>query len=266
MANSGTDARRLPLRRDPDPVRALRRCPGGDPPRRPRRPRGARPARASPGARSTADRRCSVRRCQRRRGGQPQRGPDGGPARGSAHGPAGGDGQPPVRILAGGGDSGQPPGRDRRRLVRARRRGGVDVARSVDPAQARARPSGRPRDPAFEHARMADGQPENAGAVDDLARGEHREARRDPRRHARGPGRVRAAQPHARRGGMGRRLLFALGRAGAGYRPRGRREHPPRHDARETRATEAGVHGPGHRHRRQRLTAQRRRRRGADRR
>ena len=51
------------------------------------------------------------------------------------------DGQPPVRLLAGRRDAGEPGGRDRRRVARARRRRRVDVARAVGPAQAGARAS-----------------------------------------------------------------------------------------------------------------------------
>ena len=62
--------------------------------------------------------------------------------------------------------------------------------------------------------------PEMPDAVDDLARREHREARRHLRHRPRGAGRVRAAQPPARRRGVGRRLLRRLGRPGARHRPR----------------------------------------------
>ena len=59
---------------------------------------------------------------------------------------------------------------------------------------------------------MADGQPRDAGAVDDLARRERREARPHLRDLPGGPGRVRAAQPPARGGRVGRRLLRRVGR------------------------------------------------------
>ncbi len=70
-------------------------------------------------------------------------------------------------------------------------------------------------DAALDDARMADGQPGDARPVDDLARREHREARRHPRDHPRGAGRVRGAQPPARRRRLGRRVLRRLGRPGA---------------------------------------------------
>ena len=55
----------------------------------------------------------------------------------------------------------------------------------MDPAEAFARIPGGQRDALLLRARLAHGQPEDAGAVDGLARREHREARRDARDHAR---------------------------------------------------------------------------------
>ncbi len=89
----------------------------------------------------------------------------------------------------------------------ARRRRRVDVARAVGRAQAREGAARGRRDAALHDARLAHGQSAHAGPVDDLARREHGEARRDPRDHARAAGRVRAAQPPRHRGGVGRRLL-----------------------------------------------------------
>ena len=60
----------------------------------------------------------------------------------------------------------------------ARRRRRVDEPRAVGAAQARAAVPARPRDAALDHARLADGQPGDAGGVDDLARRERREAGR----------------------------------------------------------------------------------------
>ena len=83
-----------------------------------------------------------------------------------------------------------------------------------------------------------------------------------------GAGRVRGAQPPARRGGLGRRLLRPVGRAGAGARRRAhaRRGHPPRHVGRGAGQAQArlreGRHGDGG----QRVAAQRRRGRDAARR
>ena len=70
--------------------------------------------------------------------------------------------------------------------------------------------------------------PDMPDAVDDLARREHREARRHPRHRPRGAGRVRAAQPPARRRRLGRRLLRRLGRPGRRHRAHARRGHPRR--------------------------------------
>ena len=121
---------------------------------------------------------------------------------------------------------GEPRDRDRRRRRRARRRRGVDEPRAVGGAEAGEGLPGRSADDALHHARLAHGQPEHAGPVDDLARRVDREAGRHPRRRPGGAGRVRAAQPPARRPGLERRLLRLLGRPGAGRRPRARRGHP----------------------------------------
>ena len=73
--------------------------------------------------------------------------------------------------------------------------------------------------------------PEMPDAVDDLARREHREGGGHLRHLARRAGRVRGPQPPARGGGVGRRLLRPVGRAGAGARrrARARRGHPAGH-------------------------------------
>ena len=93
----------------------------------------------------------------------------------------------------------------RRRVAGRRRRRRVDDAarRGCCCKPSRAYP-GRQRDAALDDARLAHGQPADARAVDDLARRERREARRHLRDLARGPGRVRAAQPPARRAGLRR--------------------------------------------------------------
>ena len=91
-------------------------------------------------------------------------------------------------------------------------RRGVDVARAVGAAQARARAPARPRDAALDDAGLADGQPADARAVDDLAGAERREARRHVLDQPRGAGRVRAAQPPERRARVGRGLLRLGGR------------------------------------------------------
>ena len=93
---------------------------------------------------------------------------------------------------------------------------------------------------------------------------ERREARRHLRDHPRGPGRVRAAQPPARRPRRGTTGFYDdVGRAGARHRARARREHPRRHLAGEARQAEAGVRKGRDGDRRQLLAAQRRRRRDA---
>ena len=86
--------------------------------------------------------------------------------------------QPPVRLEPRRRDAGQPRDRDRRRRRRAGRRRRVDEPRAVGRAQAREGLPGRPADDALDDARLAHGQPGDARAVDDLARREHREARR----------------------------------------------------------------------------------------
>ena len=82
----------------------------------------------------------------------------------------------------------------------------------------------------------------------------------------RGPGRVRASQPPARGGRLGRGLLRRVGRAGAGHRARARRDGAARHVAREARQAQAGVRQGRHRDRRQLFAAERRRRSDAARR
>ena len=59
---------------------------------------------------------------------------------------------------------------------RAGRRGRVDEPGALDRAQARRAPSRPSRAALLEHARLADGQPEDARPVDDLARRQRREA------------------------------------------------------------------------------------------
>ena len=118
-----------------------------------------------------ADRRRHLRQRQRRGRGQPQRRPHGRAARGPADERPGQHRQPPLRIVAGRRDARQPRDRDRRRRRRAGRRRGVDEPRAVGAAQAR---EGLPRRTDQElystHARLAHGQPRDAGRVDDLAR------------------------------------------------------------------------------------------------
>ncbi len=148
----------------------------------------------SPRARPRADRRRHLRQRQRRRRGQPQRRAHVRPARGPADERPGQHRQPPLRLEPRRRDAGQPRDRDRRRRRRPGRRRGVDEPRAVGRAQAREGLPGRPADDALDDARLAHGQPEHARPVDDLARREHREARRHPQDRPRGAGRVRAAR------------------------------------------------------------------------
>ena len=97
--------------------------------------------------------------------------------------------------------------------------------------------------------------------------GETAENVADPRRLARGAGRVRGPQPQARRGGVGGRALRRLGRpARRGCGARARRGDPARHEHREARGAQARVREGRDGHRGQRVAAQRRRGRAADRR
>ena len=101
--------------------------------------------------------------------------------------------------------------------------GGVEsMSRAGGAAQARARVRDRRSDAVFDDPGMADGQPEDARGVDDLARGEHREGGRAPWRGPRGA--VRVDWLHA---GAGRRAQAAR-RAGVPRLP-GRHGDPLGH-------------------------------------
>ncbi len=110
-------------------------------------------------------------------------------------------------------------------------------------------------------ARLADGEPEDAVALDSGAR----RGRRDPRRraldHTRGAGSVRARVARARREGVGRRRVRRRSDPGPGRGLGARRVHPRGHDAREARVAEAGVPRGWHRHSGQLVADERRRRR-----
>ncbi len=220
---------------------------------RPGRARGQGAARALAAARARARGRGPVRRRESGRRGQPQRGAHGVASERPAHERSRLDDQPPVRLEPGRGDAGQPRDRDRRGGRGAGRRGRVDEPRAVDPAQARAGVPVGASAASLEHAGVADGQPEHARPVDDLAGRERREAGGHLSRLARGPGRVRAAQPPERPGGVGKRVLRRVGGPGTRHRTRARREHPPRHLAREAGQAQAGVREGRHRDRRQLL-------------
>ena len=140
-----------------------------------------------------AGRRDRARQRQRRRRGQPQRRPDGRAAGGAARSrcPAV-DGQPALRLQPRRHDRRLPADRARRGRRRRRRWRRVDVARAVGAAEARAAVPGRQRRAGLDHARLAAGQPRDAGRVDGLARRGDRAAARARGREPRGPGRVRA--------------------------------------------------------------------------
>ena len=87
---------------------------------------------------------------------------------------------------------------------------------------------GDPPGAVLDHARLAHGQPGDAGAVDDLARAQRREARRDVLDLARRAGRLRAALAPAGRRGVGGRRLRGRDRRRAGRRAGARRGHPRR--------------------------------------
>ena len=162
-----------------------------------------------PAARTSTDRRRHLRHRQRLRRGQPRRCAHGSAARRLANLGTGRDRQPPLWLEPRGCDPGRPRDRDRRCRDRRRRRRRGDESLALDPREAVTRFPGRQRDAVLLDARMAHGEPEDAVAVDDLARREHREAGRDARHHARAAGRVRAAQPPA--GGQGLRRKCAQG-------------------------------------------------------
>ena len=168
--------------------------------RRPRRRTSSRARRTRARARSRADRRRAVRQRQRRGRGQPRRRAHGRAARRAARRAS------PARSINRLCGSSLDAAMQASRAVEtgdasldARRRRRVDVARAVGRAQARegaARAATQTLHSTTLGWRMVN--PRDAGPVDDLARREHGEARRDPRHHARGAGRVRAAQPPRR--------------------------------------------------------------------
>ena len=112
----------------------------------------------------------------------------------------------------------------------------------------------------LDHARLAAGQPADARRVDGLARRGRGDPRRPLRDLARGPGRVRAAEPPARRRGLGARRLRATRPWRCRRRARARRADPARHLAREAGEAAPGLPRGRHGHGRQRLAAERRRR------
>ena len=134
-------------------------------------------------------------------------------------------------------------------------------------------PPPRPADDARHDPGLADDQPADGRArrLDRVDGRDRRERRRALRDQPRGPGRLRPAQPPARRrrrrgGPAGRGDRPDRGAAGPRDRPgRGRRGPAPRRLAGEAGEAAAGLPRGRHRHRRQRLDPQRRRRLPADR-
>ncbi len=172
--------RRVRPRRGPHAVRPLRRRAGRRAPRRPRRATWCRPLldaqRPRPRARSTTscfgnangageDNR-NVARMAVLLAGLPTSVP-------------GVDRQPPVRLEPRRGDAGAAA-RSRPATPTLVLVGGVESMSRAPWVLLKPEKGvpGRPRDAALDHARLAHGQPGDARAVDDLARREHREARR----------------------------------------------------------------------------------------
>ena len=150
----------------------------------------------------------------------------------------------------------------------AGRRRGVDEPRAVGACSSRSALPARARDAALDHARLADGQPGDARAVDDLARREHREAGRhlrDQRARRRTSSRCAATGSPARRGSAA--STTTGGRPGARRPSSTATRASGRHVGGEAGEAQAGVPPDGRDgHRRQRVAAQRRRGRAADRR
>ena len=195
-------------------------------------------------------------------------GADGGAARRPADERPGQHGQPALRLEPRGRHAGEPRDRDRRRLADPRRRGRVDEPRALGGAQARARLRPRPR------ARCT--RRRSAGGWSTRrcpSSGRSRSARAPScspsatKIGARGAGRVRAAQPPARRPRPGRTASTPSWVIPVPDTELERDEGiRAGHEHGEARQAQARVRGGRHGHGRQRLAAQRRRRGGADRR
>ena len=200
--------------------------------------------------RAADERRCDLRRAPRRPQGR------------RAGGGAGADGQSPLRVWHPGRHqrrADDPAGRGRHRADR--RHGEHEPGAARDPRAAR---RAAPR--AGQARRLAVG-----GAHRHALRlqhgGDRRELRREVRHLAAGAGRVRAAQPAARGGRVGRGAFRGRGRARGGEdaqgrrRLRARRPHAAGHHARRPGEAAGGVLEEWLRHRRQRQRHRRRRRR-----
>ena len=191
--------------------------------------RGGRAQRRRPGA----DRRRLSRRRQPVGRGQPRRRPHGRAARGPAGERPGRDRQPALRLRPRGGQLGRPRGQGRRGRPLSGRRGRVDEPRALGRREARAGPAARAADDARHDPRLADDQPPHGRArrLDRVDGRDRRERRRALRDLPRGPGRLRAAQPPARRRRRRARRLRRGDRPGRGA------EGAPRdgHSSRPTR-------------------------------
>ena len=257
------------LRRRPHAVRPLRRRARRRAPRRPRRARVQAHLDRPPGPRPGRDRRG---RCF---GDANRRGEDNRnvarmavAARRAADDGARQHGQPPVRLGPGRGDAGQPRDRGRRRLAGRRRRRGVDDPRALGRCSSPRRPFRGRRQTLHSTTlgwRMVNPEMPEQWTIS-LGR-EHREAGRIYGIAPRGAGRVRAAQPPARRRAPGTTGSTTTGSSPCPA-PSSTRDESIRADtsleklAKLKPAFVQGRHGD----RGQRLAAQRRRRRRAARR
>ena len=156
---------------------------------------------------------------------------------------AGHDPQPALRFRSGGGDRRVAGDRGGRRVDLRGRRRRVDEPGAVGAAQAGEGLPARPRDPALDDARLADGQPADAGRVDRPARRGSGGARRPVQDRPRGAGCVRARQSPASCRGLGRRRLRRRGGRGARRRAGPGREDPRGHLARRAGPAQTGGRG-----------------------
>ena len=199
-----------------------------------------------PGAGSGRDRRRRLGQRQRRGRGQPQRRPDGRAAGRAAGQRARHHGQPAVRVQPRRGHDGVAD-RSRPATPTWCVAGGVESmtrAPWVLPKPVAGLP-GRRRDRGLDHARLAAGQPEDAGGVDRLAR---RGATSSCRRSSPSPASGRTPSPPARTSWPTRPgttgFYDDLVVAGRGRGPGPRRGHPARHHAGEARRARSRRSGP----------------------
>ena len=203
--------------------------------------------------------------------GQPQRGADGAPARRPSRHRRRADGEPALRIGAGG--RAQRHARHPRRRGRDVHRGrrGEHDTRAVGDAQAGGRLRPRRAADGGLAPRLALRQPEDAAGVDRLPGRDGGDRGRGVRRQPRGPGRVRVRQPAARGEGHRRGPLRGRDRPRGGAAAQGpaegrghgrapaRGHHAGVADGAQGRLPQAERHGDG----RQLVGAERRRVRAA---